>query len=101
MTTIAFIGLGNMGAPMVRNLLRHGHTLQVYDVVPEAVRHGEAMGASPAASAGDAVNNAEVVFTMLQTGEQVREVCLGNNGIFKRLKSGALYIDCSSIDIES
>ena len=101
MTIIAFIGLGNMGAPMMQNLLRHGHTLRVYDVAPEAVRHGEAMGAAPAASAGDAVNNAEVVFTMLQTGEQVREVCLGDNGIFKRLKPGALYIDCSSIDIES
>ena len=101
MTIIAFIGLGNMGAPMMQNLLRHGHTLRVYDVAPEAVRHCEAMGAAPAASASDAVNNAEVVFTMLQTGEQVREVCLGVHGIFKRLKPGALYIDCSSIDIES
>ena len=101
MTIIAFIGLGNMGAPMMQNLLRHGHILQVYDVAPEAVRRCETMGAVPAASACDAVNNAGVVFTMLQTGEQVREVCLGDNGIFKRLKPEALYIDCSSIDIES
>lgn len=101
MTNIAFIGLGKMGAPMVQNLVKHGHTVKVLDVVPAAIAHGVEIGAIAAASPTDAVKNAEVVFTMLQTGDQVREVCLGNNGIFKQLMPGALYIDSSSIDIES
>lgn len=101
MTTIAFIGLGKMGAPMVQNLLKHGHTVKVFDVVADAIAHGVEMGAIAAASPIDAVKYAEVVFTMLQTGDQVREICLGNNGIFKHFIPGALYIDSSSIDIES
>lgn len=98
---IAFIGLGNMGAPMVENLLRNGHQLQVYDLNPAAVSHCEALGAKAAASSRDAVINADMIFTMLQTGEQVSGICLHESGIFQQLKLGALYIDCSSIDMES
>lgn len=101
MTHIAFIGLGKMGAPMVENLLKHGHSVKVFDVVPAAIAHCVESGAVAASSAADAVEKAEIVFTMLQTGEQVRELCLGKNGIFNHLKSGTLYIDSSSIDIES
>lgn len=101
MVKIAFIGLGNMGTPIVRNLLKRGHAVTVYDVVPAAIAGCVESGATPAASAVDAVKGVEVVWTMLQTGEQVRAVCLENAGIFSHLKPGILYIDSSSIDIES
>lgn len=101
MVKIAFIGLGHMGTPMVQNLLKHGHNVTVYDVVPAAITRCVELGAQSAISAVDAVKNAEVVWTMLQTGEQVREICLGNEGIFAHLKAKTLYIDSSSIDIES
>lgn len=100
MATIAFIGLGKMGAPMVQNLLKQGHRVQVFDVVPAAIAHSVANGAVAASSPIAAVKEAEVVFTMLQTGDQVRAVCLGSAGIFQYLPAGTLYIDSSSIDIE-
>lgn len=98
---MAFIGLGKMGAPMVENLLKNHHRVKVFDVMAPAVQHCTALGAVAAASVVDAVKDAEIIFTMLQTGDQVREVCLGEQGIFKQLKPDALYIDSSSIDIES
>jgi 3-hydroxyisobutyrate dehydrogenase len=101
MSNIAFIGLGHMGAPMVQNLLKHGHAVRIFDISPAAMAQGQAMGATITESPSAAVKNAEVIFTMLQTGEQVREVCLGKQGIFQHLQPEALYIDCSSIDIES
>lgn len=101
MTQIAFIGLGKMGAPMALNLLKHGHQVKVFDIVQAAVEHCANYGAIAAASPIDAVKDAEVVWTMLQTGDQVREICLGNQGIFSHLHPGTLYIDSSSIDIES
>lgn len=101
MTKIAFIGLGKMGSPMVENLLKNHHQVKVFDLVPAAIEHSVKLGAVAASSPVDAVRDAEVIFTMLQTGDQVREVCLGEHGIFKHLKTGALYVDSSSIDIES
>lgn len=101
MKNIAFIGLGKMGAPMVKNLLKAEHRLTVFDVAPAAIAHCVEDGAISASSSLNAVKNAEIVFTMLQSGDQVREVCLGSQGIFQHLKPGALYIDSSSIDIDS
>jgi len=100
MSQLAFIGLGKMGTPMVQNLLKHGHRVTVYDIVPAAIAESIGHGAVAASSPVDAVSNAEVIFTMLQTGDQVSEVCLGKAGIFQHLKPGTLYIDSSSIDIE-
>lgn len=101
MTNIAFIGLGHMGKPMVQNLLKHGHRVSVYDIVPQAAQELAAAGATVAASVVDVVQDAEVVITMVQTGEQVKGLCLGGQGLFAHAKSGSLFIDCSSIDIES
>ncbi|MBS0350808.1 MAG: 3-hydroxyisobutyrate dehydrogenase [Proteobacteria bacterium] len=101
MKRIAFIGLGKMGAPMVQNLLKHGYLVTVFDIVPAAIKSCVDQGAQSANSPQEAVQNAEAVWTMLQTGEQVKGVCLGENGIFQKLSSNTLYIDSSSIDIES
>jgi len=97
---IAFIGLGHMGNPMVRNLLKSGFHVKVYDVMQEAMQALVKQGAIAATSVLEAVADAEVVFTMLQTGQQVEEVCLGDKGIFAHAKKNLLYIDSSSIDIE-
>jgi 3-hydroxyisobutyrate dehydrogenase len=101
MPSIAFIGLGNMGAPMVGNLLKQGFKLRVYDIVPSAISRCVEWGAIAAVSAREAISGASIIFTMLQTGEQVREVCLGEEGIFNHCEPGVLYIDSSSIDVES
>ncbi|MBM7455760.1 3-hydroxyisobutyrate dehydrogenase [Oceanisphaera litoralis] len=99
MATIAFIGLGNMGSPMVVNLLKAGHRVQVYDLQPEAVRRAAGQGATPAASAAEAVQQAELVITMLQSGTQVDSLYVsGPDPLFDHLAAGTLVIDCSTID---
>lgn len=101
MTHIAFIGLGHMGKPMALNLIQQGMTLTVFDVMPEAVIDLVAAGATSATSIGDTVEKAEVIITMVQTGSQVSNICLSEEGIFARASSHALYIDCSSIDVST
>ncbi len=101
MSKIAFIGLGHMGNPMVRNLIKAGHSLRVYDLLNKNMQILQTEGAIPATSAQEAVQDAEVIFTMLQTGEQVLQTCLGEQGIFARLPRSALFIDSSSIDLKA
>jgi len=96
---ISFIGLGHMGNPMARNLLKAGFQLTVYDVVPAAVEALKKEGATVAASLAEAAKNADVIITMLQTGQQVREACVGENNLFANAKKNALFIDSSSIEI--
>lgn len=97
MTKAAFIGLGQMGAPMARNLLRHGHHLQVYDLNPQAVAALAAEGAQPGSSPAEAARGAEVVITMLPDGQRVREVLLGAQGVTQTLAPGALVVEMSTI----
>jgi 3-hydroxyisobutyrate dehydrogenase len=99
MTKISFIGLGHMGSPMALNLRKAGFELTVYDVMPQAMQALVPHGCIPAASLREAIQDADVVITMLQTGQQVSEVCLSESGIFKHAKSNVLYIDSSSIEI--
>jgi 3-hydroxyisobutyrate dehydrogenase len=101
MTAIGFIGLGNMGAPMAANLVKAGHQVTGYDLVPQAVAALAAAGGRAAASAAEAIAAAEVVITMLPAGPQVREVYLGNAGVLGRAPQGALLIDCSTIDVDT
>ena len=101
MATIGFIGLGNMGAPMAANLLKAGHQVTAYDIVPAPVAALAAKGARAAASAAEAIAAGEVVITMLPAGPQVREVYLGNGGVLGRAAKDALLIDCSTIDVET
>lgn len=99
MLAIGFIGLGHMGNPMVMNLLKTGYQVKVFDVMPAAVEALVSAGAIAANSDIDAAKDVDVIFTMLQSGDQVQEVCLGEKGFFSSVRRGVLYIDCSSIEI--
>ena len=97
---IAFIGLGNMGAPMAENLLKAGYTLSVYDLSAEATARLQQAGASMADSPKDAASNAQVIISMLPAGKHVHSVYLGNNGadgLLAELPKGTLVIDSSTI----
>ena len=95
---IGFIGLGNMGNPMCRNLLKHGHALKIYDVVPELVKKLEKEGCEVATSAGDCAKGVEVMITMLPSSPHVRSVYLGEYGVLRGAKPGTPLIDSSTID---
>ncbi|ERL54446.1 3-hydroxyisobutyrate dehydrogenase [Psychrobacter aquaticus CMS 56] len=97
---IAFIGLGNMGAPMAENLLKAGYMLSVYDLSESATQRLQQAGASVASSPKDAVSNAQVVISMLPAGKHVHSVYLGKNGsdsLLAALPKGTLVIDSSTI----
>ncbi|HYG06117.1 MAG TPA: 3-hydroxyisobutyrate dehydrogenase [Stenotrophomonas sp.] len=97
MSRIAFIGLGNMGGPMAANLVKAGHALRVFDLVPAALEAAVAAGASAATSAADTLADAEVVISMLPASRHVEGLYLGDDGILARIPAGALVIDCSTI----
>ncbi len=100
MTTIGFIGLGHMGNPMVKNLLKNKYHVKVFDLNQEAMQALVQEGAVVAESLADIANDSDVVITMLQKGNQVAQCCLGDEGVFAHLnKPDALFIDSSSIDV--
>lgn len=99
MTHIGFIGLGHMGRPMMNNLLRAGMTVSVYDTLPDAVNKAVEQGALAAMSIADLSKKSDIIITMVQTSQQVSDICLSPQGIFHHAKPGTLYIDCSSIDV--
>jgi len=94
---IAFIGLGNMGGGMAANLAKAGHEVRAFDLSAEALNRAEAAGCKRAASAGDAVAEAEAVVTMLPAGKDVAAVY--ESEVFPNAASGTLLIDCSTIDV--
>ncbi|MEA3161829.1 MAG: 3-hydroxyisobutyrate dehydrogenase [Gammaproteobacteria bacterium] len=95
---IGFVGLGHMGAPMARNLLKAGHSLVVYDVVQRNVDALKAAGAGAAQSAARAADGAELVITMLPSSPHVKTVYLGNDGVLAGVAPGVALIDSSTID---
>ena len=101
MAAIGFIGLGNMGAPMAANLVKAGHQVIGFDIVPRAVEALSAKGGRAAASAAEAIAASELVITMLPAGAQVRSVYLGEAGVLANARKGTLLIDCSTIDVET
>src|SRR5438477_9255090 len=101
MRRIGFIGLGHMGTPMVRNLLKHGHQVKIFDLVSPAITTLAKEGAIPAASLADLASGTEIIFTMLPTGQDVENVWLNKDGLFNTAKVGTLLIDSSSIDVET
>ncbi len=101
MTQIAFIGLGHMGRPMAHNLVKAGHQLTVFDLVPEAIESLKQAGAQPALSAKDAVNNADVVITMLPASRHVEDLYLDEDALLDSIQPGTLVIECSTIAPES
>lgn len=99
MARIGFIGVGNMGGPMSANLSKAQHQVRAFDLSPEAVAAAEAAGATAAATVAEAVKDAEIVVTMLPAGAHVREVYMGEDGIFANAPKGTLFIDSSTIDV--
>lgn len=97
--TIGFIGLGNMGAPMALNLLKAGHALTVFDLVPEALQRLGAAGAKTAASPAElARSGVELIITMLPAAKHVKAVYLGDDGLLAHVPKGVRLIDSSTID---
>ena len=101
MATIGFIGLGNMGGPMARNLVKAGHQLKAFDLSEKAVAGLVEAGATRAATARDAARGVEFVVTMLPAGDHVRSVYLGEDGLITAADKGTLFIDSSTIDVPS
>lgn len=99
---IGFLGLGHMGAPMARNLLKAGHRLTVFDPVPAAVASLVEAGAQAADSAGAVAKaDVELIVTMLPAAAHVKAVYLGDDGLLAHVRRGVLLIDSSTIDPHS
>ncbi|MCB1410075.1 MAG: NAD(P)-binding domain-containing protein, partial [Rhodobacteraceae bacterium] len=89
---IAFIGLGNMGAPMAANLIKAGHAVTGFDT------QARPEGVTMAASAADAAQGADVVITMLPNGAILRAVA---DQVIPAMRPGAVLCDCSTVDVDS
>ena len=101
MATIGFIGLGNMGSPMAKNLVTKGHEVKVFDLSEEAVKTLVDAGAARADSAGEAARDVQVVVSMLPAGKHVKAVYMGEHGVLENAAPGTLLIDSSTIDVDS
>jgi 3-hydroxyisobutyrate dehydrogenase len=99
MAKIAFIGLGHMGGGMAPNLVKAGHEVRAFDLVPEAVEQAVGKGCTQASSTAEAVKDADVVITMLPASKHVRAVY--HDDVAPNAKPGTLLIDCSTIDVQS
>lgn len=95
--TIGFIGLGIMGRPMARNLLKAGNSLVVYDRMPASVEEIVAEGAARGESCADVAARSDIVITMLPDSPDVEAVVAGPKGVFEGISSGSILIDMSSI----
>ena len=100
MSRIGFIGLGNMGGPMVRNLIKAGHSLKVFDLSEEAMNFVVQSGAKAAKSVKEAASGVEFVISMLPVGVNVKEVFM-NDGVIAAADKGTILIDSSTIDVET
>jgi len=100
MTTIAFVGLGVMGAPMAANLTHAGYDVVGFNRAREAIDQLVKSGGRGADSLADAVGEADVVITMVPDSPDVEDVAFGEDGIYANAKPGSLHIDCSSISPE-
>ncbi|MGS1015478.1 3-hydroxyisobutyrate dehydrogenase [Allosphingosinicella humi] len=97
MARVAFIGLGNMGGGMAANLAKAGHDVRAFDLSAEALERAAKAGCKAAASAAEAVADAEAVVTMLPAGKHVRDVY--ESSVIGKAPPSAILIDCSTIDV--
>ena len=97
MSTVAFIGLGIMGEPMARNLLKGGHIVRAFDVRTSAMEAISSKGAVTATSPAEAAVDAEFIFTMLPSGKEVNQAVFGENGFAQSMTENSLFIDTSTI----
>ncbi|MGB8453923.1 MAG: 2-hydroxy-3-oxopropionate reductase [Anaerocolumna sp.] len=94
---IGFIGLGIMGKPMVKNLLKAGHEVAVFDIIKENVTEVEAAGAKAVLSSKAVAEECKLIITMLPNSPHVKAVVMGENGILKGAREGTILVDMSSI----
>jgi 2-hydroxy-3-oxopropionate reductase len=95
---IGFIGLGIMGKPMSKNLIKGGYSLIVCDLNKAAVEEVKAVGAETAETAAEVARRSDIVITMLPNSPHVKAVVLGQNGLLEGARDGLVLIDMSSID---
>lgn len=96
MAKVGFIGLGTMGAPMARNVLKNGHVLSVFDIHRSTLDRFAESSARKAKSPADAAEDAEFVVTMLPTSADVEAAIFGPDGAAQRMAPGSLLIDCTT-----
>lgn len=101
MAVIGWIGLGHMGGPMTANQVKAGNEVRGFDLSEAALAEARANGVTPVSSIAEAVDGADVVFTMLPKGDHVRAVYLGEDGILVHAAKDTLLVDSSTIDIDS
>jgi 3-hydroxyisobutyrate dehydrogenase len=101
MARIGFVGLGHMGLPMALNLIKAGHHVTGFDLNPQAIASFTARGGLAAKTLFQVADHQDIIITMLQTAQQVKEVCLAQRGLFDAATHDTLWIDCSSIDVQS
>ncbi len=94
---LGFIGLGIMGKPMVKNLLKAGHEVIVYDVIQSNMDQAVAEGADPANSSKEVAEQCKLIITMLPNSPHVKSVVMGENGVLDGAQPGTILIDMSSI----
>jgi 3-hydroxyisobutyrate dehydrogenase len=101
MARIGFVGLGNMGLPMARNLAKAGHEVRGFDLSAEALAAAASGGITLASSAAAAAEGGEFILTMLPAGQHVRDAWLGQGGLVAAAPAGAVLLDCSTIDVDT
>ena len=94
---IGFVGLGIMGRPMVRNLMKAGYSVTVYDIVADAVEELASEGAIPATSSDEVASKTDTIITMLPDSADSERAILGEGGVLAGAKKGSIIIDMSSI----
>ncbi len=99
MANIGFVGLGHMGLPMAINLVHAGHHVTGFDLQEVALEAFIKAGGTGARNLQSAASGQDILITMLQTGQQVENVCLGNQGLFVTTDKNTLFIDCSTIAV--
>src|SRR5689334_13615511 len=97
MAQIGFIGLGIMGKPMSRNLIKAGHKLTVHDIVAPAVDEIVSAGATRGNSSADVAGKSEIIITMLPDGPEVEQAILGAQGVLEGARENSIVVDMSSI----
>ena len=94
---VGFIGVGNMGNPMAGNVLKQSFPMTVFDLNPKAMENLVQAGATKAGSAGEVVDNSEIVLTSLPASPDVETMYLAPGGLVDRAKPGTILIDLSSV----
>ena len=95
---IGFVGLGIMGRPMAKNLLKAGHQVTVYDIMPAGMDEVVAAGAEKGSSPKDVASRTDIIITMVPDGPEVEQAVLADNGVLAGARKGAIVVDMSSIN---